>query len=205
MSQPHRDTKSNIRFLKPDQVEAMRDAAHEGRQGARDDALITVLYDTGLRRAELAGVDRDNLDLDDGVLRLPSHVQKDYPNAGSPDPATLRLDPEGELKTERTLRVFLDQRDRDSAALFPSRKSDRITGKGINDAVKRAARRADVRPFTHVGRGETDDVTAHTLRHSVAYRMLHAYDGYTLYDVRNRLRHSRLATTEQRYDHFEAV
>jgi integrase/recombinase XerC/integrase/recombinase XerD len=45
----------------------------------------------------------------------------------------------------------------------------------------------------------------HTLHHSVAYRMLHAYDGYTLYNVRNRLRHSRLSTTEQRYDHFDSV
>jgi site-specific recombinase XerD len=41
---------TNIPFLKPEQVEAMRDAAHEGRQSLRDDALVTLLYDTGLRR-----------------------------------------------------------------------------------------------------------------------------------------------------------
>jgi integrase len=80
-----------------------------------------------------------------------------------------------------------------------------MTGKGINDVVKRLAARAGVRPHTFAGRGESDDVTAHTLRHSVAYRMLHVYDGYTLYNVRNRLRHSRLATTEQKYDHFDSV
>ena len=45
----------------------------------------------------------------------------------------------------------------------------------------------------------------HTLRYSVAYRMLHDYEGYTLYNVRNRLRHQRLATTECVYDHFETI
>jgi site-specific recombinase XerD len=197
--------KANIRFLKPDQIEAMRDVAYQSRHGQRDDAIVTVLYDTGLRRAELSAVDRDMVDLDDGQLRLPGHIQKDYPNDGTPDPVTIDLDPESDLRTLRTVRSFLSTCDDDSLALFPSQKSDRMTGKAINDVVKRLAARAEVRPHTFSGRGESDDVTAHTLRHSVAYRMLHSYDGYTLYNVRNRLRHSRLATTEQKYDHFDSV
>nr|WP_247008950.1 hypothetical protein [Halorientalis litorea] len=32
-----------------------------------------------------------------------------------------------------------------------------------------------------------------------------AYDGYIRYNVRSRLRHSRLATTEQKYDHSDTV
>ncbi|WP_336001464.1 tyrosine-type recombinase/integrase [Halorientalis halophila] len=199
------NAKANIRFLKPDQIEAMRDAAHQGRHGQRDDALLTILYDTGLRRKELSQVDRDMLDLDAGQLRLPGHIQKDYPNENSPDPVTIEIDQEGELRTERTLRSYLSTRDDNSPALFPSRKSDRMSGKGINDVVKRLAERAEVRPHTFAGRGDSGDVTAHTLRHSVAYRMLHHYDGYTLYNVRNRLRHSRLATTEEKYDHFDSV
>lgn len=35
--------------------------------------------------------------------------------------------------------------------------------------------------------------------------MLRAEEGNTIYDVRNRLRHSTVATTEQRYDHFQKV
>jgi integrase/recombinase XerD len=49
------------------------------------------------------------------------------------------------------------------------------------------------------------DVTPHALRHSVAYRMLHEEDENTLYDVRNRLRHRSLQTTERVYDHFKKV
>jgi len=203
--QPTANTKTNIRFLKPAQVEQMRDAAYEGHHGQRDDAIVTLLYDTGLRRGELSAVDLGMLDLDDGQLRLPGHVQKDYPNDNSPSPVTIEIDPEGDLRTVRTVRSYLSTRDDDSPALFPSQKSDRMGGKGINDVVTRLAHRADVQPHTHTGRGETDDVTAHTLRHSVAYRMLYTYDGYTLYNVSQRLRHSRLSTTEEKYVHLDTV
>ena len=51
----------------------------------------------------------------------------------------------------------------------------------------------------------SEDVTSHTLRHSVAYRMLNVEDGNTFYDVRNRLRHASLQTTERVYDHIDRV
>ena len=183
----------------------MRDAAYQGRHGQRDDAILALFYDTGLRRGELSQVDREMLDLEDSTLRIPAGIQKDYPNDNTPDPATFELDPEGELATVRTLRGYLNTKDDTSTALFPSQKSDRLGGKALNDVVKKAAERATVRPHTYSGRGSPDDVTAHTLRHSVAYRLLHEYDDYTLYDVRNRLRHATILTTERKYDHFETI
>jgi integrase len=183
----------------------MRDAAYEGRHGQRDEAILTLLYDTGLRRGELSQVNRDMLDLSEGQLRIPGEIQKDYPNDNNPSPATFALDPEGELSTVRTLRSYLDTRDDNSRALFPSQKSDRLWPNSINRAVKKAAERANVRPHTYAGRGSPDDVSAHTLRHSVAYRLLHTYDDYTLYDVRNRLRHATILTTERKYDHFQTI
>lgn len=183
----------------------MRDVAHEGRHGPRDDAIVTLLYDTGLRRGELAQVNRDMLDLDEAQLRIPPSIQKDYPNENSPSAATFALDRSDDLRTVRTLRQYLNLRNGNSPALFPSQKSDRMTGKAVNDVVKRLADRADVRPFTYTGRGSPGDVTAHTLRHSVAWRMLRAEEGNTLYDVRNRLRHATILTTERKYDHFQTI
>jgi integrase len=204
MSQTQRKTDSNISWLKPGQVEDLRDAAHEGRHGPRDEALVTLLYDTGLRRGELAGVDRGMLDLDEQELRIPAHIQKDYPNENSPSPATFELDRGGDLRTARALRAWNSHRD-DVEALFPSQKSDRMTGKAINDVVKRLAASADIEPYQYDGRGSAGDVSAHTLRHSVAWRMLRAEDGNSLYDVRNRLRHATILTTERKYDHFEKI
>lgn len=203
--QTGRSIETNVSWLKPSQVEAMRDAAYEGRHGPRDDAIVTLLYDTGLRRGELMQVNREMLDLDEGQLRISANIQKDYPNENTPDPATFALDRSGHLRTTRTLRAYLAALDNNYTALFPSQKSDRMTGKALNDVVKRLAERAEVRPYTSGGRGTSEDVTAHTLRHSVAWRMLRAEDGNTLYDVRNRLRHSTILTTERKYDHFQTI
>lgn len=205
MSQTPNSMNSNISWLKPAQVEAMRDAAHEGRHGQRDDAIVTMLYDTGLRRSELAAVDVDMLDLEQEELRIPAGIQKDYPNDNSPSPATFELDQSGQLRTTRTLRAHLNSRDDGSSALFPSQKGPRMTPKGINDVVKRLANRASIEPYQYDGWGESSDVSAHTLRHSVAWRMLRAEDGNTLYDVRNRLRHATILTTERKYDHFDRI
>jgi len=101
----------------------MRDAAYEGHHGPRDDAIVTLLYDTGLRRAELSQVDRGMLDLDEEVVRIPPGLQKDYPNESSPSAVTFELDQSGELRTVRTLRAYLTGREDSSPALFPSRKS----------------------------------------------------------------------------------
>lgn len=198
-------TKSNISWLKPDQIEEMRDAAHAGRHGQRDDAILTLLYDTGLRRAELSALNRDMLGLDESELRVPSSIQKDYPNDNSPSPVTFGLDPANDLATVRTLRAYLNLRTDAQPALFPSQKSTRMTGKAINDAIKRLAERASIEPYTYNGRGQSAEISAHTLRHSVAWRMLRAENGNTLYDVRNRLRHATILTTERKYDHFNRI
>lgn len=55
----------------------MHDAAHNGRHGLRDESLVTVLYGTGLRRAELAAPCHDMVELDEGELRIPASIQKD--------------------------------------------------------------------------------------------------------------------------------
>jgi len=54
-------------------------------------------------------------------------------------------------------------------------------------------------------RGDAGDVTPHALRHGVAYRMMNEEEDNTLYDVRNRLRHRSIQTTERIYDHLLKV
>jgi len=84
-----------------------------------------------------------------------------------------------------------------------SRSSDRITTEGVRHVVKKLATEAGVRPYLLDGsRGKPEQVTPHALRHSVAYRMMTAEDGKEFYDVRSRLRHRSITTTEQVYDHI---
>jgi len=192
-------------WLKPDQVDAMRSATVEASAtylATRNDALIATLYDSGLRVSEAIAIDvDDHLDLDDGVIALPADLQKDYPTDRSPSYTEIELDDE----TVRTLRMYLAGRWKDTTALWPSRQADRMSTESVRNVVRDAAVAADVRPMTVAGRGDPEDVTPHTLRHSVAYRMLNVEDGNTFYDVRNRLRHASLQTTERVYDHIDRV
>ena len=192
-------------WLKPDQVDQMRSATVEQSAtylAARNDALIATLYDTGLRVGEAVALDEaDHIDLDDGVIALPADIQKDYPTDRTPNYTEIDLADE----TVRTLRMYLAGRWKDTAALWPSRQSDRMTTESVRNVVRDAAVAADVRPMTTAGRGEPEQVTPHTLRHSVAYRMLNVEDGHNFYDVRNRLRHATIQTTERVYDHIDRV
>ena len=202
------NTDSKVRakvWLTPEQIDKMRSACYS--TGAdylqqRNEAIIALMYDTGLRVGELVSVDVDMLREGNSALYVPTEIQKDYPNDNEPAPATLELAP----NVSRLLSSYLNNRWKDSAALFPSRSSERITTPGVRDAISKIAEEANVRPYLVDGtRGEPTDVTPHALRHSVAYRMMNAEEGNTLYDVRNRLRHRSIQTTEQVYDHIIRV
>jgi len=192
-------------WLTPDQVDDLRSACYS--TGAdylqqRNEAIIGLMYDTGLRVGELVAVDVDMLREGNSALYVPTEIQKDYPNDNEPAPATLELASD----VTRLLSSYLNSRWKDSPALFPSRSSDRITTQGVRDAISKVAEEAGVEPYLLNGtRGESGGVTPHALRHSVAYRMMNAEEGNTLYDVRNRLRHRSIQTTEQVYDHIIRV
>jgi integrase/recombinase XerC/integrase/recombinase XerD len=202
-------TNSNIQasvWLKPAQVEALRNACYDESFAdylqQRNDAIITLLYDTGLRVGELVQVDDEMLRENNEVLYIPAQIQKDYPNENSPSAVTIELDGD----TTRTLNSYLTGRWKESTALFPSRKANRISEQGVRYMLHNVAEVAEVRPWKVDGsRGNAEDVTPHSLRHSLAYRMLQEEDGNTLYDVRNRLRHRSIQTTERVYDHFQRV
>jgi integrase/recombinase XerC/integrase/recombinase XerD len=189
-------------WLKPGQVDALRTAVYRCRPDylqQRDDALLALMYDTGLRVGETVALDVDHLRDEHTTLYVPGPIQKDYPTDDSPGPARLGLADD----TTRTLSGYLANRWKDSDALFPSRSSPRLTPQAVRNMVERVAVEAGVEPFlADGGRGEPTDVSPHALRHGVAYRMMNAEDGHTLYDVRNRLRHRSLTTTERVYDHL---
>ncbi|MFD1632913.1 tyrosine-type recombinase/integrase (plasmid) [Haloplanus ruber] len=192
-------------WLKPDQVEALRTAVYQTRPDylqERDDAIIALMYDTGVRVGELVAIDVDHLREENTTLYLPGHIQKDYPTDNSPGAARIGLASD----TTRTLTSYLARRWKETPALFPSRSSDRITTEGVRQMFRRVAETAGVEPFRHDGsRGDPSDVTPHALRHSVAYRMMNVEEGNTLYDVRSRLRHRSIQTTERVYDHLIEV
>lgn len=168
----------------------------------RNEAIVTTMYDTGLRVGELVQLDVEFLRNNNSELYLLTEIQKEYLNENSPPPVTLKLAED----TARLLSAYLTNRWKDTKALFPARSSNRISEQGVRDMLHKIAEEGEIRPFKIDGsRGSPDDVTPHGLRHGVAYRMMNTEDGNTLYDVRNRLRHRSIQTTERIYDHILKV
>lgn len=192
-------------WLKPEQVDKMRSATVETSAdylSLRNDAIIALLYDTGLRVGELVSLDWQMLNLDDSVLGLPASIQKDYPNNNSPSYTRIELKPD----TVRTLRNYRNSAWKTTDAVSPSRRSDRIGEESVRVLVRNAAVEADITPYSSTTEQlDATDVTPHTLRHSVAYRLLEVEEGNTLYDVTKRLRHATIQTTERVYSHFDRV
>jgi integrase/recombinase XerC len=186
-------------WLTPEQIERIRDACLSESFATylqdRNETLVVLLADTGLRVGELVALDWAYLDLgaEPGELYLPSEIQKGNPGASYLDLAD---------ETRRQLRRYRNRVWKDNKALFPSRQSDRMTDRSVRNVVTRVAEEAGVRPYRiEGGRGKSHEVSPHTFRHSIAFRMIRR-ENKRLEDVMLRLRHANLQTTDEVYGHF---
>ena len=145
------------------------------RWGARDRAILEVLYATGVRVAELAGLDVEDVDLHDGAVRVTGKGRKE------------RIVPLGKKAVE-AIEVYLADRHPGSGPLWRNRRGARLTVRSLHRIVGAWARAA----------GLSRHVTPHTLRHTFATHLLDA--GADLRLIQELLGHARLQTT-QRYTH----
>lgn len=202
------------RYINIRAVDPLRDAAHDrelrydslGRR-LRDEVLVVLAIDLGLRAAELQSLKQSMFRLKDGEVSLPGHLQKDYPRENiTPGSVTMRLDPYDHFGTVRLLRSYFASewyQDRDSDYVFPSRQSAQMSTESMRNVIEDLANHAGT--TVHRTDGEpasSDELHPHAFRHSLANYML-ADDDTRLVDVRNRLRHRSVTTTEDVYDHFQ--
>jgi integrase/recombinase XerD len=169
------------------QVEALL-AAPDPLQpsGIRDRALLELLYASGLRISEALMLDRDDVSLDGGWVRVIGKGDRE------------RIVPVGDVAVD-ALRAYLEQvRPAWTAATTPTARggpmflSSRGHRMGRMDAwrlLRRAALRA----------GLTSHVSPHTLRHSFATHLLEG--GADLRVVQELLGHASITTT-QLYTHL---
>lgn len=163
-------------FLPVDEATALLNAPPEpSAAGARDRALLELLYASGLRVAEGCGLDLDDLDEARRTVRVVGKGDKE------------RVVPVGETALE-ALAAHLAMRGRRRGPLFLNARGGRLTPRSAHRIVRARARQA----------GIDQRVTPHTLRHSFATHMLGA--GADLRLIQELLGHSRLSTT-QRYTH----
>ncbi|WP_062287235.1 tyrosine recombinase XerC [Demequina phytophila] len=149
----------------------------------RDWAAVELLYATGMRVGELAGVDLRDVDLDERLIRVVGKGDKE------------RVVPFG-VPAARAVTDWLERgrpvlvAPRTDAALLLGRRGQRVDQRQVREAVHELCRLAGV-----------DEVAPHALRHTAATHLLTG--GSDLRSVQEVLGHASLATT-QRYTHVSA-
>ena len=171
------------RVLRQDELNVLLDEPSPALDGdppavrARDDAVLEVLYGSGLRVGELCSLDVADLDLDRGRATVwgKGGKQRTVP-LGDPAVAALRawiVGPRDDLREAHT----------PAGALFVNRRGKRLTPRDVRRLLDRRAP-APTHP--------------HALRHTFATHLLDG--GADLRAVQELLGHADLATT-QRYTH----
>jgi integrase/recombinase XerD len=166
---------------------ASPDARNAAGAAIRDRALLELLYAAGLRVSEAIGLDRDDLSLDGGFVRVIGKGDKE------------RMVPVGDVAIAWITRYLAWPREDwlqaaaegvpRGGAVFITSRGGRLTRQHAWTAVKDAARAA----------GLADRVSPHTLRHSFATHLLEG--GADLRVVQELLGHASISTT-QLYTHL---
>lgn len=151
-----------------------------GFAAARDRAILELLYSSGLRVSELAGLNLEDVNLKEGLVKVMGKGRKE------------RIVPFGRkaigaVKSYIIERVLLKRKDR---AFFLNRSGTRLTDRGVRRIVVKYARAAVIE-----GR-----IGPHTLRHTFATHLLHG--GADLRVIQELLGHASLSTT-QKYTHLD--
>src|SRR5687767_8342305 len=167
-----------------EQVQKLLDSPDDSELlGARDKAMLEVLYSSGIRVSELVELEISDLDLQEGVLRVRGKGRKDrFTPIGSQAIKALQryfelrnADPK--LASQTTGRVFLNKHGQSLSTRSVRRKLDKYL----------------------VQAGLDPGISPHTLRHSFATHLLN--NGADLRSVQELLGHQSLSTT-QIYTHL---
>jgi len=149
----------------------------------RDKAMLEVLYATGLRVSELVGLTMEEVDLQQGVIRVVGKGNK------------TRLVPLGEESVHWLTRYIDEMRSsllsgQSSDVLFPSRRGSRMVRQTFWHRIKHYAQLSGI---------NKEALSPHVLRHAFATHLLNY--GADLRVVQMLLGHSDLSTT-QVYTHI---
>lgn len=171
--------------LSVDEVAALIDAA--GLYGSqdpialRDRALLEFMYGTGARVSETVGVDMDDIDLEERVVRVSGKGAKQ------------RLIPFGGYAV-RALDAYLshargnlqrrNQGRSERRALFLNKRGHRLSRQSVWEVIVDAGRRAKI----------TKPIHPHTLRHSFATHLIQG--GADVRTVQELLGHASVTTTQ---------
>ncbi len=167
--------------LDADRMARLLDIPGDGPLVVRDRAILELLYSSGLRLAELTGLNVGDIDLSDHTVAVTGKGGKD------------RIIPVGRYAL-KALAAWQKERvalaNPDEKAFFVSNRGTRISGRSVQARVDHWAKR----------QGIDTKVYPHLFRHSFATHMLES--SHDLRGVQELLGHANISTT-QVYTHLD--
>lgn len=174
--------RKQVTFLNSDELERLFNAPKiESIQGLRDRAILELLFSSGLRVSELAGLNKGDINLKRKEFMVRGKGQKDRPIFISETAAWW-------------IQQYLDKRDDNSSPLFIRYSGNKklSTNGNFNRLTPRSIQRLIARYALLAG--ITKKVTPHVMRHSFATDLL--MNGADLRSVQAMLGHSNISTTQ---------
>jgi integrase/recombinase XerC len=144
----------------------------------RDKAIIEILYGAGIRVHELTGIDANDIDFENRIIRIKGKSKKE------------RLVLHGR-KAAKALNYYLQVRpllkrdDSEEAAFFLNYKGERLSDRQVQRIIEKYWTLSEL----------LKKITPHTFRHSFATHLLSR--GCGLLEIAELLGHESLATTEK--------
>ncbi len=170
-------------FLDKDEVDKLLSAPDSKKTfiGFRDKAILELLYSTGIRVAELIGLNKDDIDFVGGMIKVIGKGRKER-IVPVGDTALSIIQKYLELRIEHSMKSH-------QRALFITNKGMRISSENIRRIINLYIRMTSIRK----------KISPHTLRHTFATHLLEA--GADLRSIQEMLGHVNLSTT-QIYTHL---
>lgn len=147
---------------------------------ARDRAVLELLYSSGLRVSEIAGLTMEDINTKEGLIKVRGKGKKE------------RILPVGSkaieaMKSYLVEKMLLKRRDK---AVFLNNRGKKLSDRGIRRIVVKYAKQI----------GINGGIGPHTIRHTFASHLLQS--GADLRVIQELLGHSSLSTT-QKYTHLD--
>lgn len=164
-------------FLYLDQVERLLKASDCTKLlGSRDQVIMELLYGSGLRVSELVNLKRENLDLENGLIRVLGKGNKE------------RIVPVTNCAIQ-AIKNYLGMRSDENPVLLLNYKGSHLSDRSIRRILNKLVAKVSLEQHVH----------PHMLRHSFATHLLDG--GADLRSVQELLGHQKLSST-QIYTHL---
>ncbi len=161
------------KFVSEDEAAKLMEAQASPKFAARNKAILELLYSSGLRRAEVIGLNAGDINFAEGLVKVLGKGNKE------------RLVPVTDIALD-SIQNYLARRAAPNAGspLFLNARGARLSGEGLAQVIKKSGIKA----------GLARKITPHSLRHSFATHLLN--NGCDLKTLQQMLGHKSLSATQ---------